>query len=79
MARNQRILVLGGAGTGKSVVLAEAAKQEAAAGRSVLVTFRSPGLRTFFEPRLAGRAIEVREFDSIDPASRFDVLLVDEA
>lgn len=77
--RNQRILVLGGAGTGKSVVLAEAAKQEAAAGRSVLVTFRSPGLRTFFEPRLAGRAIEVREFDSIDPASRFDVLLVDEA
>ncbi len=79
LARNQRILVLGGAGTGKSVVLAEAAKQEAAAGRSVLVTFRSPGLRTFFEPRLAGRAIEVREFDSIDPASRFDVLLVDEA
>lgn len=79
LARNQRILVLGGAGTGKSVVLAEAAKQEAAAGRSVLVTFRSPGLRTFFEPRLAGRAIELREFDSIDPASRFDVLLVDEA
>lgn len=79
LAKNQRILVLGGAGTGKSVVLAEAAKQEAAAGRSVLVTFRSPGLRTFFEPRLAGRAIEVREFDSIDPTSRFDVLLVDEA
>lgn len=79
LARNQRIFVLGGAGTGKSVVLAEAAKQEAAAGRSVLVTFRSPGLRTFFEPRLAGRAIEVREFDSINPASRFDVLLVDEA
>ncbi len=79
LARNQRVLVLGGAGTGKSVVLAEAAKQEAAAGRSVLVTFRSPGLRTFFEPRLVGRAIEVREFDSIDPASRFDVLLVDEA
>jgi hypothetical protein len=79
LAKNQRILVLGGAGTGKSVVLAEAAKQEAAAGRSVLVTFRSPGLRTFFEPRLVGRAIEVREFDAIDPNSRFDVLLVDEA
>ncbi|PZF62407.1 NERD nuclease [Curtobacterium sp. MCBD17_034] len=79
LAKNQRILVLGGAGTGKSVVLAEAAKQEAAAGRSVLVTFRSPGLRTFFEPRLAGRAIEVCEFDAIDLNSRFDVLLVDEA
>lgn len=79
LAKNQRIVVLGGAGTGKSVVLAEAAKQEAAAGRSVLVTFRSPGLRKFFEPRFAGRAIEVREFDSIGPDSRFDVLLVDEA
>lgn len=79
LSKNQRILVFGGAGTGKSVVLAEAAKQEAAAGRSVLVTFRSPGLRTFFEPRLAGRAIEVCEFDSIHRASRFDVLLVDEA
>lgn len=79
LAKNQRILVLGGAGTGKSVVLAEAAKQEAAAGRSVLVTFRSPQLRTFFEPRLAGRAIEVREFDAIDLNSRFDVLMVDEA
>lgn len=79
LVRNARILVLGGAGTGKSVVLAEAAKQEAAAGRSVLVTFKSPGLRSFFEPRLQGRAIEVREFEAIDPASRFDVVLVDEA
>ncbi|AZS42348.1 hypothetical protein CVS54_03711 [Microbacterium oxydans] len=79
LSKNQRILVLGGAGTGKSVVLAEAAKQEAAAGRSVLVTFRSPGLRTFFEPRLVGRAIEVREFGAIDPSLQFDVLLVDEA
>jgi hypothetical protein len=79
LSRNPRILVIGGAGTGKSAVLAEAAKQEAAAGQSVLVTFRSPGLRTFFEPRLAGRAIEVREFDSIDSSARFDVLLVDEA
>lgn len=79
LSKNPRICVLGGAGTGKSVVLAEAAKQEAAAGRSVLVTFRSPGLRTFFEPRLTGRSIEVREFDSIDLSSRFDVLLVDEA
>lgn len=79
LARNPRILVLGGAGTGKSVVLAEAAKQEAEAGRSVLVTFRSPGLRKFFEPRLAGRAIETSAFDEIDPSAQFDVLLVDEA
>lgn len=79
LAKNQRIVVLGGAGTGKSVVLAEAAKQEAEAGRSVLVTFRSKGLRSFFEPRLAGREIEIAEFDTLATMGRFDVVLVDEA
>jgi len=79
LAKNQRILVLGGAGTGKSVVLAEAAKQEADAGRSVLVTFRSPGLRSFFEPRLVGREIEILEFDALATTRRFDVVFVDEA
>lgn len=79
LAKNQRIVVRGGAGTGKSVVLAEAAKQEAEAGRSVLVTFRSKGLRGFFEPRLAGRDIEILEFDSLSTTRRFDAVLVDEA
>lgn len=79
LARNQRIMVRGGAGTGKSMVLAEAAKQEAAAGRSVLVTFRSPGLRKFFQPLLEGRSVEIAEFDTVDTARQFDVLLVDEA
>ncbi|MFP7761414.1 NERD domain-containing protein [Marisediminicola sp. LYQ85] len=79
LAKNQRIIVLGGAGTGKSVVLAEAAKQEAEAGRSVLVTFRSPGLRRFFEPLLLGREIQIVEFDALSTSRRFDVVLVDEA
>lgn len=79
LAKNQRLVVFGGAGTGKSVVLAEAAKQEAQSGRSVLVTFRSPGLRRFFEPRLTGRAIEIVEFDALTPNKQFDVVLVDEA
>lgn len=79
LARNQRIMVLGGAGTGKSVVLAEAAKQEAASGRSVLVTFRSPGLKGFFEPRVSGRGVVISEFDALPTTQQFDVLLVDEA
>lgn len=79
LSRNDRILVVGGAGTGKSVVLAEAAKQEVAAGRSVLVTFRSPGLRDFFEPRLTGRGVSICEFDSLTGNGHFDVVLVDEA
>ncbi|MBW4781123.1 NERD domain-containing protein [Rhodococcus fascians] len=79
LAKNQRIVLYGGAGTGKSVVLAEAAKQEADTGRSVLLTFRSPGLRLFFEPRLSGRNVNVVAFEDLSPASRFDVVLIDEA
>lgn len=79
LSRNPRVIALGGAGTGKSVILAEAAKQEADAGRSVLVTFRSAGLLAFFEPRLKGRAIEVIPFDELKSSPQFDVLLVDEA
>lgn len=79
LARNPRITVRGGAGTGKSLVLAEAAKQEASAGRSVLITFRSPSLREFFRPRVAGRGIDVIAFEALDLDRRYDVVLVDEA
>ncbi|UFS57594.1 nuclease-related domain-containing DEAD/DEAH box helicase [Subtercola endophyticus] len=79
LAKIPRLVVFGGAGTGKSVVLAEAAKQDAEAGRTVLVTFRSPGLRSFFEPRLSGRGIEITEFAALTPSKQFDVVLVDEA
>lgn len=79
LAKNRRIMVLGGAGTGKSVVLAEAARQEADAGRSVLVTFRSPGLRNFFEPLLSGSNVKLLQFDELDKTSQFDVVLIDEA
>lgn len=79
LSRNPRIMVLGGAGTGKSLVLAEAAKQEYAAGRSVLITFQSPGLRSFFEARMEGSAIKVVPFDELTAENRYDVLLVDEA
>ncbi|MBM9467495.1 NERD domain-containing protein [Nakamurella leprariae] len=79
LARNPRVLVYGGAGTGKSLVLVEAAKLEADQGRSVLVTFRSPSLKQYFTPHLAGRSIEIRPFADLDAAGKFDVVLVDEA
>jgi len=79
LSRNQRILVRGGAGTGKSLVLAEAAKQEAEEGRSVLITFRSPGLRSLFESRVSGSRVAVKSFDELDAGEKCDVLLVDEA
>ncbi|UGT42005.1 NERD domain-containing protein [Nocardia yamanashiensis] len=79
LARNRRMLVLGGAGTGKSLVMAEAAKQEAMAGRSVLVTFRSPALINFFTPLVADRKIDIVPFDELNEGTNYDVVLIDEA
>src|SRR5690606_38641693 len=65
VARNDRVLVYGGAGTGKSLVLVETAKQEADAGRSVLVTFRSPRLAELFEPHLISHPVDVIPFGEL--------------
>ncbi|GAB3292624.1 nuclease-related domain-containing DEAD/DEAH box helicase [Parasphingorhabdus pacifica] len=78
LALNPRMLVFGGAGTGKSLVLAEAAKQEAAAGRSVLVTFHSPSLVGFFEPLVANRDIDLLPFGELSEGDQYDVVLIDE-
>ena len=79
LARNHRVLVYGGAGTGKSLVLAEGAKQEADQGRSVLITFGSPGLVDFFAPRIAGRAIDLIPFGALNAIKKYDAVFVDEA
>ena len=80
LAGNDRILTEGGAGTGKSLLLAEAARQEADQGRTALITFRSPALAGFFAPLLEGRGVTVNPISRIVPGrERYDVLLVDEA
>jgi hypothetical protein len=79
LARNPRMLMFGGAGTGKSLVLAEGAKQEAGDGRSVLITFHSPSLVTFFRPRIEGRDIDLLPFSELSGDKQYDVVFVDEA
>jgi len=79
LSPNPRMLITGGAGTGKSLVLAEAAKQEAASGKSVLVTFRSPSLVDFFAPRIGDREVDLRPFTELSGDKQYDVILVDEA
>ncbi|GIG67094.1 nuclease-related domain-containing DEAD/DEAH box helicase [Phytomonospora endophytica] len=79
LSRNPRMLVFGGAGTGKSLVLAEGAKHEAAEGKSVLITFRSPSLVDFFKPRIAGRDIDLIPFAELSGDRRYDAVFVDEA
>ncbi|MFL0389944.1 NERD domain-containing protein [Curtobacterium sp. 179-B 9B NHS] len=79
LARNERVLVCGGAGTGKSLVLVESAKQEEEQGRSVLVTFHSPSLSQYFAPHLGHRNVDVLPFADLEGAGPYDVVLVDEA
>lgn len=79
LAANQRILTYGGAGTGKSLILAEAAKQEAAFGRSVLITYRSPALTRFFKPLIDDWDIDLVPFEELAHGQKYDVVLVDEA
>lgn len=79
LSRNSRVLVTGGAGTGKSVILAEAAKQDADLGRTTLITYRSPSLFTFFEQRVAGREIDLVTFDDLPENRIYDSVFVDEA
>jgi hypothetical protein len=79
LSRNPRMLVFGGAGTGKSLVLAEGAKQEAGEGKSVLITFHSPSLVDFFSPRIVGRDIDLLPFAELSGGKQYDVVFVDEA
>ena len=79
LARASRVVVLGGAGTGKSLALAEGAKQEADQGHSVLITFKSPGLSGFFKTLVGERPIEVIPFDDLTADRTYDAVFVDEA
>lgn len=79
LARNPRVMVFGGAGTGKSLVLIEGAKQEADQGRSVLITFRSPALQSFFTSYVSDRDIDILPFDRLELAKEYDSVFVDEA
>jgi hypothetical protein len=79
LARSPRVLVLGGAGTGKSLALVEGAKQEADQRRSVLITFKSPGLTGFFRSLVGDRNIDIIPFAELPEDRIYDAVFVDEA
>lgn len=76
--RNPRLLCLGGAGSGKTLLALETARRAAAGGSSVLLTCKSPGLAQMLEAALVDTNVVVRSFDDATghPPSR--VLVVDE-
>lgn len=80
---NERLICIGGAGTGKSFVAAEAARREASSGRKVVVLCRSPVFAAFLRGRVAQKSVVVTEFDAIAAmlgrGTQFDCAIIDEA
>lgn len=80
---NERIICSGGAGTGKSFLAVEAARREAASGRSTVVLCRSPVFAAFLRSRIGSKAVLVVEFDAIQPlldkGTQFACTIIDEA
>ncbi|MGY1810174.1 NERD domain-containing protein [Blastococcus sp. SYSU D00669] len=78
--RNRRVVCIGGAGSGKTLLAAETARRAASSGASVLVTCRSTRLAELLGNRLVGTGVEVTPFGRLHArAEPVDVLVVDEA
>ncbi|WP_226637809.1 nuclease-related domain-containing DEAD/DEAH box helicase [Novosphingobium profundi] len=82
ISENERILVAGGAGTGKTFVAAACARYEEAEGRSVLFLTRSSYLASFLSNQGLPSGVTVATIDEVqgfrDEGKAWDVLLVDE-
>lgn len=82
LQENDRIAILGGAGTGKTFLAMASARYEAAAGKSVLIVTRSPFLARFLSAHDMPEGIRVCCLEDLEAEilahGRRDVLMVDE-
>ena len=74
-----RLVIEGGAGTGKTLLGAEAARRHSEAGRDVLLTCRSPVLASWLRSRVPDRVRVVSHRALTSQSGPFDVLICDEA
>ncbi|MCZ2849136.1 nuclease-related domain-containing DEAD/DEAH box helicase [Modestobacter sp. VKM Ac-2978] len=77
--RNRRIVCLGGAGSGKTLLAVETARRAALVGDRVLLTCRSKALASVLRQALSGSGVTCLPFESTADAEPADVLIVDEA
>ena len=76
---NDRVIVTGGAGTGKTFLMLQAARRSASAGLRVLVVVHSRILAAHLRRLEPDPAIEIRAFDRLrDLGTPNDILFVDE-
>lgn len=82
LQENDRISILGGAGTGKTFLAMASARYDAAAGRSVLLVTRSPFLARFLAAHDLPKGIRACCLEDLEAEiranGRRDVLIVDE-
>lgn len=76
---NPRLLIHGGAGTGKTLIALEAARREAAAGANVVFTCRSEGVLRFAASMLEETTVRIVSSAALPESPAGDVLVVDEA
>jgi hypothetical protein len=65
LLENDRVLVQGGAGSGKTLLAAEAARRLAAGGKAVLLLCFTSPLRKWLAARLAGSGVEVQTISGL--------------
>lgn len=75
---NPRVLVLGGAGTGKTVLAVEAARRASSDGSSVAFVCGSPAVLDWASQLLQDSPVRIVPFSSIPEEPEFDVVVVDE-
>ena len=81
---NSHVIIIGGAGTGKTFLALETAKRHARSGEQVALVVSSPVMRAFLEVQLQGEAVPVLTLEGIREGAvgaedTYDVLVVDEA
>lgn len=76
--RNARILCLGGAGSGKTLLAVETARRASAAGDRVLLTCHSPALARVLQEALLSTSATAMPLADVPDAEPFDLLVVDE-
>lgn len=76
---NERVLCIGGAGSGKTLLAVETARRAAEDGARVLLTCRSPGVIELMGKSLGNSAVDCVIWSDIGEREPYDVLVIDEA